>query len=103
MSTSAQYAKQSETFMIILNVEEFCSYSYMACNNLLACKLWDKVEIRNFHCHKNVNSCNNFVGLTFANYLKSKIWKVYGNIFFLYPLISVKNTPNEKKYKIFFS
>ena len=81
MSTSAQYAKQSETFMIILNVEGFCSYSYMACNNLLACKLWDKVEIRNFHCHKNVNSCNNFVGLTFANYLKSKIWKVYGNIF----------------------
>ena len=38
-----------------------------------------------------------------SHHQKSKIWKVYGNIFFLHPLISVKNTPNEKKYEIFFS
>ena len=43
--------------------------------------LWHKVDIRDFCCQKNVNFCNNSDGLTIANDLKSKIWKVYGNIF----------------------
>ena len=36
--------------------------------------LWHKVDIRDFHCHKNVNVdfCNNFVGLTVADDLKSR-------------------------------
>ena len=51
--------------------------------------LWHKVDISNFHCHKIVNFCNDFVWLTIADDLKSKIWKVYGNIFLLHPLIRV--------------
>ena len=49
--------------------------------------LWHKVDIGNFHCQKNVNFCNNFVDLMIANDLKGKIWKVYGNIILLHPLI----------------
>ena len=37
--------------------------------------LWHKVDISNFHRHKIVNFCNNFVGLTIPDDLKSKIWK----------------------------
>ena len=37
--------------------------------------LWHKVDISNFHHHKIVNFCNNFVGLTIPDDLKSKIWK----------------------------
>ena len=33
-----------------------------------------------FQCHKNVNFCNNFVGLTIADDLKSKIGKSFGYI-----------------------
>ena len=49
--------------------------------------LWHKVDIRNFHCHKNVNFCNNFVGLMIPDDLKSKILTVYRNIFSLHPPI----------------
>ena len=34
-------------------------------------------------------SIDDLVGLTIADDLKSKIWKVYGNIFLLHPLIRV--------------
>ena len=34
--------------------------------------LWHKVDIRDFHFHKNVNFCNNFVALTIADDLESK-------------------------------
>ena len=39
------------------------------------------VDIRDFHSDKNVNFCYNFVGLSIADDLNSKILKVYGNIF----------------------
>ena len=38
-----------------------------------------------------------------ADDLKDKTWKVYGNIFLLYPLIRVLNTPMEKKCQNFWS
>ena len=38
--------------------------------------LWHKMDIGDFHCHKNVNFCNNFVALTIADDLKCKIWEV---------------------------
>ena len=37
--------------------------------------LWHKMDISDFHRHKIVNFCNNFVGLTIPDDLKSKIWK----------------------------
>ena len=65
--------------------------------------LWHKVDISTFHCHKSVNFCNNFVSLSVADNLKSKIWKIYANILSLHPLRRVENTPIEKKYENFFS
>ena len=64
--------------------------------------LWHRVDIRIFQCHNNVNFCDNFVVLVIPDHQKSKIWKFYGNIFFLHPLIRVQNTPIEKRYKNFF-
>ena len=46
-------------------------------------------EAQGGHGHKNVNLFKNFVGLTIADDLKSKIWKVYENIFSLHPQIRV--------------
>ena len=61
------------------------------------------MDIRDFHCHKNVNFRNIFVGLAIADDLKCKILKVYGNIFLLHLLIRVQNTTIEKKYENLFA
>ena len=57
--------------------------------NIIHASLWHKVDIRIFLCHKDVNFCDNLVGLVISDDQKSKIWKVNGNIFFLNPLIRV--------------
>ena len=49
----------------------------------------NKVDIRDFQCHKNVNFCNNFIGC--------KIRKVYGNTILLHLWCKIQPMRKSKK------